>query len=217
MTKGKTMLEIVRILQSRGHVIDFYIRKDGGILIRQIDGERYPSGASGNARARQLAGETLSEARAKQLKYATRSRRVKKATLDDGVRAEYERVKKLWNKAFKSRRGQPHPAGYFGWQRIKYSLEHYGKEETLRRIGEAERYASGIAYSKNVQILAMFIRDAGNKYNSSELLTLASDLEANAYAIKDEWIQPAYDSLYKLNAGISPQEVAKNVRSILRL
>ena len=217
MTKGKTMLEIVRLLQSRGHVVDFYIRKDGGILVKQIDGERYSSGASGNARARQLAGETLSEARAKQLKYATRSRRVKKATLDDGVRKEYERVKKLWNKAFKSKKGQPHPAGYFGWQRIKYSLEHYGKEETLRRIKEAERYTSGIAYSKNVQILALFIRDAGNKYNSSELMQLASDLEASAYTIKEEWISPAYDELYKLNAGMSPKQVAQNVRSILRL
>ena len=87
----------------------------------------------------------------------------------------------------------------------------------MRRIREAERYASGIAYSKNVQILAQFIASAGQQYNSQELIQLSQDLIDNAYTIKDEWIQPAYDELYKLNAGVPPKEVAKNTRAILRL
>ena len=42
-----TMMEVVRQLQSQGHEIDFYVRKDGGILVRSIDGQKFPSGASG--------------------------------------------------------------------------------------------------------------------------------------------------------------------------
>lgn len=211
------MKQIVQRLQAQGHSVSFYVRKDGGILIKSIDGERFPSGASGNARARQLVGSSISEARLSQLKYATRARRVKKPSLDDELKQEYERVKKKWNKAFKAKGGKPHPAGYFGYNRIKYALEHYGKEEALRRIREAERYASGIAYAKNVEILAQYIKSVGNQLNSQELVKLSDDLIENAYSIKDEWIKPAYDELYKLNQGIPPKEVARNTRAILRL
>lgn len=212
-----TMMEVVRQLQAEGHEVDYYVRKDGGILVKKIDGERFPSGASGNARARQLAKAPISEARVKQLKYATRQRRIKKPSLDDEIEKEYQRVKRKWNKTFKSQKGKPHPAGYFGKGRIQYAIEHYGKEEALRRIREAERYASGVAYSKNVQILAQFIQSAGEQYQSQELIQLAKDLVDNAYTIKEEWIAPAYDELYKLNAGIPPKEVARNTRAILRL
>lgn len=212
-----TMMEVVRQLQAEGHEVDFYMRKDGGILVRKIDGERYPSGASGNARARQLVGATISEARVKQLKYATRQRKIKKPSLDDAIEKEYKKVKKKWNKAFKSKKGKPHPAGYFGRGRIQYAIDHYGKEEALRRIREAERYASGVAYSKNVEQLAYFIKSAGATYNSQELEKLADDLLENAFSIKEEWIAPAYEELYKLNQGIPPQEVARVTRAILRL
>ena len=211
------MMEVVRQLQARGHEIDYYVRKDGGILVRKIDGERYPSGASGNARARQLAGASISEARLSQLKYATRARKVKKPSLDDEIRKEFERVKKKWNKTFKAKNGKPHPAGYFGWKRIKYLMDKYGKEEALRRIKEAEKYASGFAYEENVKQLAYFIQDAALQYNSPELDKLGKDVLENAFSIKDEWIKPAYDELYKLNAGVPPKEVARNTRAILRL
>ena len=211
-----TMMEIVRKLQEQGHSVDFYVRKDGGILIKKIDGETYPSGASGNARARQIVGADISEARIAQLKYATRQQR-KKTKLDDEVDAEFKRVKKIWNKAFKAQKGKPHSAGYFGKSRIAYTLKHYGKEEALRRIKEAEKYVTGFAYDKNVKALAMMIKDAGNKYQSPELLKLADDIDEFAFTIKEAWIKPAYDELYKLNAGVSPKEVAKNTRRILRL
>lgn len=212
-----TMLEIVRQLQTQGHEVDFYMRKDGGILIKKIDGERFPTGASGNARARQIVGANISEARIAQLKYATRARGVKKPSLDDEIAKEFARVKKKWNKAFKAKGGKPHPAGYFGWKRIAYSIEKYGKEETLRRIRQAENYASGIAYAKNVEQLAVYIKDLASKTQSQELLKLADDLITNAYTIKEEWIAPAYQELYKINDGVSPKQIASNTRAILRL
>lgn len=212
-----TMIEIVRQLQAQGHEVDFYVRKDGGILVKNIDGERFPTGASGNARARQIVGANISEARIQQLKYATRSRKVKKPALDDEIAKEFARVKKKWNKAFKSKGGKPHPAGYFGWNRIAYSIEKFGKEEALRRIKQAENYATGIAYSKNVQILAGYIKDVASKTNSQELMQLANDLLENAYSIKEDWILPAYQELYKLNNGVPPKEVARATRTILRL
>lgn len=211
------MRQVVSRLIQQGHQVSYYIRRDGGILVKSIDGERYPSGASGNARARQLVGSTLSEARASQLQFATRARKIKRPSLDDEVYSEWQRVKKKWNRAFKAKGGKPHPAGYFGWARIKYSMEHYGKEEAMRRIREAERYASGLAYSKNVEKLAFEIRKYGWQLDMQEFIDLADDLIENAYSIREEWIQPAYDELYKLNKGVPPKEVVKNTRAILRL
>ena len=212
-----TMMEVVRQLQAQGHSVSYYVRKDGGILIKNIDGERFPSGASGNARARQIVGASISEARKSQLKFATRARKFKHPTLDDEIQKEWQRVKKKWNKAFKAKGGKPHPAGYFGWNRINRTIKEQGKEEALRRIHEAERYASGLAYSKNIEYLAVYIKMVADSTKSPEFQSLYDDLIENAYTIKEEWIKPAYDELYNLNKGVSPKEVAKNTRAILRL
>lgn len=217
-----TMMQIVQELISQGHQVDVYIRKDGGILIKSIDNQRF-SGAKGNTRAREMTGQKLSEARFAQLKFATGTRKelrtpsLKKTEIKDAINEEFKRVKKLWNKAFKAKKGKPHPAGYFTKARIKKSIRDFGEEEALRRIGEAEKYASGIAYSKNVKQLAEQVRSAGLTAESQELIQLADEIEANAYSIRDEWIYPAYDALYKLNDGVDPKEVATKVRKILRL
>ena len=218
-----TTLQAVHELMSGGHQIEFYVRKDGGILVKSIDGQRY-TGAKGNAKVRQMTGIKLSEARFKQLKYATREhiasvkwRKQGKPPLDDAVQKRYSEVKKQWNKAFKAKGGKPHSAGYFGKSSLRYSYEHGGKEATLTRISEAERYSSGIAYSENVRILVAFIRDAGNKHQSQELLKLADDIEMNSYAIREEWMEHAYDELYKADQGVDPKQVAQSVRKVLRL
>lgn len=211
------MRQIVAKLQSQGHSVSYYVRKDGGILIKSIDGEKFTTGASGNMRARQILGVEASEARIKQLEYATRQRGRKKFDLDEEIEKEFQRVKKIWKRKIKPKKHQPHPAGYFGRGRIEYAVKMYGKEEALRRIREAERYALGVAYSKNVEYLIMMVRDSGLKLNSQELLQLADDIQENIYNIKEEWIKPAYDELYKLNTGVSPKDVAKNTRRILRL
>ena len=152
-----------------------------------------------------------------QLKFALRERKQSKKKLPDSLEEAYKRAKKKWNKAFHSKNGLPHPAGYFSKRKIKYIYEKYGEEEAMRRIKEADRYASGIAYSKNVEHLAGFILDAGRIYGSQELIKLAEDLIAHAYAIKEEWIYPAYQELYKLNVGFDPKQIARNTRLILRL
>lgn len=217
-----TMLQVVQQLKSQGHRVTYYKRLDGGILIKSIDGEKFKA-AKGNIAARALTSTSLSEARSKQLKYATRSRisirkrRAKGFTIDEQIKSKYEQVKKQWNKAFKAKKGKPHPAGYFGWERIQYAIEHYGKEEALRRINQAQLYASGIAYSKNVEELAVFIKVAASSYGSNELAKVSDDLIDNSYNIKEEWIAPAYDELYKLNQGGDPRIVASNLRKILRL
>ena len=216
------MIDVVMKLVEQGHSVRYYMRRDGGILIRSIDGRHF-KGAKGNIYARELTGTTISEARSTQLKFATGTRKelrspaLKSIDIPDPIWEEYKRVKRLWDKAFHARGGKPHRVGYFTKSRIKKALRDYGPEEAMRRISEAEKYATGIAYSKNVKHLADFILGAGHQLQSQDLIELAQDTMDNAYSIRDEWIYPAYDALYKLNQGQDPKQVASNVRKILRL
>ena len=218
----KSMIDVVIQLVEKGHSVLYYRRRDGGILIRSIDGRHF-KGAKGNLYARQLTGSTISEARMTQLKFITGTRKelrspsLKGIDIPDPIWEEYKRVKKIWDKAFKAKNGKPSPVGYFTKARIKKALRDYGSEEAYRRISEAERYVTGVAYSKNVAHLVDFIRDAGEKLQSNELIKLAQDLQDNAYMILDEWILPAYKKLYDLNHGVDAKQVARETRKILRL
>lgn len=209
------MREVVRELRAQGHRVEYYVRKDGGILIKRIDNQTYKA-ATGNIQARQMLGLQISEKRAAQLhQNVLQLKNIRKA--EEDIKEEWRRVREKWRKAFPRTKGKPHPAGAFTWKRIRRSLRLFGREEAMRRIGEAERYASGLAYSKNVEQLVFYINQAGVDYNSPELQKLAVDVAENAYLIKENAINPAYFELYKLNKGKSPKSVARETRAILGL
>ena len=217
--KNMTMIEVVRELQKQGHDVEYYVRKDGGILVKEIDGQKFPTGASGNAMARQIVGAEISSARVQQLKYAMRQRGKQqvKINVPDPLKDYYTQVKKKWSKTMKAKGGKAHPAGYFSWNKVKKKLRDEGEEAAFAYIAEKEKYASGIAYYENVAILARRVREAAVSFNSQDLLDLANDIEENAYSIRESAILPAYEQLYKLDEKVPPKEVARIVRGILNL
>ena len=149
--KHKTMREVVDELRRQGHVVTFYTRKDGGILIKTIDSQKF-TGATGNMYGRALVGEKLSTKRANQLSRITWTGKRAKSQIShkyDAVKKQLERTQRIWRKAF----GKDSPVGKITAKKVKWSIEHRGEEETKRLLKEAERYASGMAYQKNVEIL----------------------------------------------------------------
>ncbi|MBO7731107.1 MAG: hypothetical protein J6S67_01090 [Methanobrevibacter sp.] len=212
-----TIRETIKALTSEGHTVSYYIRKDGGVLIKSIDGRRF-TGASGNIYARTLTGQTLSEKRSAQLERITYTGKRAKAYIQDReVKKMLQRVQRKWRKAFPRENGEVPAVGRKTAKGVRWSLEHRGKEETIRLLSEAERYASGKAYSKNIEQLAMHIEDYASKTGSEELLQLAQDIRDNAWMIREDSIKPAYEELYKLNDGVPPEEVARNTRRILQI
>ena len=209
-----TMREVVSKLQRQGHKVEYYQRKDGGILVRSVDGVKFPSGASGNAYARDLAGVKVSEARTTQLSYAMRQRgkRQVKVEVPDNLKTYYKEVKKKWSKVFKSKGGKAHQAGYMGYNKLKKILKEQGEEEAFSWIAEKEKYASGIAYYENVRILSAFIKDAGRSKKSQELIEIADYLINNAYSIREEWISKAYEIMYKVDKNVPPEEIARQLK-----
>ena len=211
-----TIREIIKVLSSQGHTVSYYVRKDGGVLIKSIDGRRF-TGASGNVYARSITGQLLSEKRSMQLEKITYTGKRAKSYIEDReVKRLLQKVQRKWNKAFR-KNGQVPSVGRKTAKGVKWSLVHKGKEETIRLLKEAERYASGLAYSRNIEQLAMYVKQAGVDYDSEELMQLGDDILSNAWMIKEDTIRPAYEELYELNHGVPPKEVARKTRIILQI
>jgi len=217
--KNMNMRQVVDELRRQGHVVTFYTRRDGGILIKTIDGQKF-TGATGNMYGRALVGEKLSTKRANQLSRITWTGKRAKSQIShkyDAVKKQLERTQRIWRKAF----GKDSPVGKITAKKVKWSIEHRGEEETKRLLKEAERYAKGKAYTKNIQHLVDYIRDTADRVritspDSAMLLdNLADDMVSNAWMIKEEAIYPTYYELYKINQGIPIEDIVRNIRRIL--
>ncbi len=215
-----TLKQVVKQLRNEGHSVTYYVRKDGGILIKTIDGQKF-TGATGNMYARAMSGTTLSTKRANQLSRITwTGKRAAKHIADREVKRLLERVQRKWNKAFPHKKGEIPPVGLKTSKKVKWSLEHRGKEETMRLLSEAERYATGKAYTENIRQLANYVQDAAVNYQSDELMELANSIRENAWMIEEETIYPSYQELYKLNKlhlGYTIKGIVQNTKQILRI
>ena len=193
-----TIREIIEELTKQGHVVEFYERPDGGVLIKSIDGVKF-KGATGNAMARQMTGQTISEKRKSQLTKITESRTTGNKELDKILR----KVQKKWNKAFGKKKKRKKGAGKITAQKVKWRLEHKGLEETKRSLKEKEKYAEGIAYELNVQSLADEVRRTGEIYSefdpNGEFERIALFIESTMNSFREEWIYPCYEVLYEID------------------
>lgn len=218
---ARTIRNIVEQLLSEGFDINYYVRKDGGILIKEINGQKF-IGAEGNKIAREMVGETLSERREVQLQSATSKRKSFVEEYGREAYNQYRRITAKWRKA-----NLPKSAGKITMKKFREVIKEKGLKKALEFLTEKDKYASGIAYAKNVEILAYYIQDLGNKLNedypslADEYYNLASDLLINEDRIREHDIPEAYRQLYRLidepltEALIS--EVARNTRRILGL
>ena len=107
------------------------------------------------------------------------------------------------------------------FKKFKRQIQEKGQAEALKYLSEKEKYASGIAYSKNVEALASYVEQTASIIESDELYELADEIRNNADTIRDEWIEPAYNELYRVNTEPLTdsliQDIVRNVRRILRL
>ena len=85
------------------------------------------------------------------------------------------------------------------------ALRHYIVMERLLKDAYPEIESEGLCALLVAFSNALFIKK------------LAQDVLENAYAIREEWIYPAYERLYDLNKGHEPKQIASDVRTILRL
>ena len=209
-----SLLDIIKILQEQGHEVEFTHRKDGGYIIKKIDGTRY-TGKIGNRVARALTGANLSQARQVQLA-KIRLPKGKKYTKMEELPAELKKalrkVQREWRKK------HPDIEGTMTTRGVRYHLRHYGKEETLRSLDKGFRYASGYAYIDNVLHLIDRINLNLNKDNSNAMAEVRDLIERKMLDFKEEWLSAIYDVdvLYAWETNrISGEECARRIRAII--
>ena len=208
------VLDIVKQLIAQGYSVDYYVRKDGGILIRSIDGQKF-TGAQGNTMARKMVGATLSTARAKQLSWNVQKliKGVKKpkTKLETDIESELKKTQRLWRKT-KSK-------GRITKKKVREKIELYGRDETLNYLKRAQRYAQGYAYTENVLYLVDRLKGLIRKYPkfSNQFNELINHILSIQNEFLEKWIEGCNDVIYKCEEGaILPQDCIKDIYKIIK-
>ena len=195
-----TTEQMITELRKKGHKVNARKRKDGGMLIKSIDGRKF-TGAKGNAEARRLLGVTLSEKRKAQTSYNVESfikEKKKIKTLEDKVKKRLRQVQRKWRKH--------NVQGELNAPNTKKYLKEYGYEATMAHLRRMERYGEGFAYEKNVEYLAQYIEDIADSIQDEEtkiqVRNCAGIVREYKEFFRDEWIPKIYSLWYTVrNAG----------------
>lgn len=193
-----TIKEIAEILAENGHNIKIRKRSDGGYIISGIDSEKF-RGASGNIRARQIVGATLSAARSYQLSRIRPPKKVsplkrKQKPLPKDLLKELRKVQREW------RKNHPDISGTASMKGLRYQYEQYGKEFAMASLNKAYRYSQGYAYIENVNWLIERLSQDRNKANSLEISTLdeiINEIKTKQFVFREEWISEIYEEIYE--------------------
>jgi len=213
-----TLREIVNELRAQGHQVEIYNRKDGGILVKSIDGMSFKA-AEGNTLARQM-GQSLglttelSAARKTQLKII--KPKGKRTPIPKALEVKLKKVQKAYNV-----HKVPIKQGRITKKVLRQVLEEEGVEAARKKLTAAQRYAEGYATNTTIDAFVASIDHYQKLFKKGtqvyeELELLKKDVLRSSGIIKDEWIYPAYKRLYDITKG-NALDVINDVRRMLRL
>lgn len=206
------LIDIIKKLQAKGHSVAYTHRKDGGYIIRRIDGQVY-RGKKGNQVARTLIGEELSLARSVQLRRIRTpkgKRSEKKTALPSGLEKELRKVQRNWRKK------HPTIEGTISKRGLRYQFETYGEKQALLSLDKAYRYSEGYAYLENVQTLINRINLDLGKRPSPDMEEVVSIIENKMMIFKEEWLQHCLEALYEWEKGtIDDKECSRQIKAII--
>ena len=187
---------MVTELKSQGYEVTYRVRKDGGILITSIDGQRF-KGAAGNVRARLLTGHTLSKRRTAQLTKITRERRVHPRKIPVETPADLERFRKRvmrkWRKAALT--------GSISKKNLRNIIEERGFEGAKTYLEEMERHTENKAYIGQLEALYQRINQdiaviSDDQRQVRELEKIKAIVRENENTITPEQIFKIFDWIY---------------------
>lgn len=200
--------DIIKILEEQGHEVTYRTRVEGSPLITSIDGERF-LGAKGNERARALTGLSLSEAKIKHLQKINPGvggvpHRRRFAPLPQDLEKELRKAQYQWRKTATKKDGR------ISKSNLRWTFEHYGREEALKRLSRSVQYARGIAYEENVEYLAQRLDMLAFESGEDIFAECASSLRQNKLFIKETTIQDIYNLLYEIEKFSKMEEEGKD-------
>lgn len=216
-----TIKDVINQLKRTGYDVSFYVRKDGGIRITRINGQTF-RGSSGNIQARTMVGTSLSQRRQRQLAKLTTPKgkgsynKRRKKKLDDETIKRIQRIQRQFRKT-KKEDGFPTRRNY------RWVMEHKGKAEAERLLGQADLYSRGIAYESNIQHLMDRLELDMDKVDTSEqnlVQKVIDKLDSMKGILKETTLQELVDEvgwIYQWEHGtITTQQMYSEVMKILK-
>lgn len=132
-----TLKKIVEELRLKGYNVEYYTRKDGSIRIYRIDEQKFDvSRSTGNARARELLGKSISPQKQAQIQ------RITPPSLPKEVSRALKRVQKLLREQNKAdplgKKKQRATA-----KQVRQRIEQVGEEKTIEELKVQEHILKG--------------------------------------------------------------------------
>ncbi len=211
-------------LQAQGYTVKLRHRKEGGARISSINGKSF-IGSEGNAAARKMLGQALSQTQQKHLQKiktnkGTFGHRKKKVLENDLIKMQ-EKVNRAFKKGVKEGRfkqkGKEAPR--ITRSKIRYRLAKYGRQATEEYLQRALKYAKGFTYTENLIVLKQRLEADNSKKPSVNVKRVIQALEAlitHDKSIKENDFQDLLSLVYTWEQGIiKNKDFEKSAMTIL--
>lgn len=219
-----TALQMASELHKRGIKAELIFRKEGGARITNINGKSF-KGSEGNAEARRILGQSLSQTQQKHLQKIRTNKGTfghrKKKALDEDLIKMQEKVNRAFKKGVKEGRfkqkGKDAPK--VTRAKLRYRIAKYGKQATEEYLQRALKYAKGFTYTENLIALKQRLEADAGKKTSASLKRVIQALDAcinQDKSIKEKDFQDLLSLVYTWEQGIiSNKDFEKDALIIL--
>ena len=205
MVRNQTPLrQIVKILNSQGHNIEYRNRTDGSIIVTAIDGRKTKI-VEGNRILRNMAGVPLSEKRKAQTSRNVAEKIIKPIKISTRTRDMLAQAKKALEKSNVKMK--------LTTDRLREHIKLYGENWAYDHTKKLKRYFQGYAYEENVDNLKNIFEDDFRKSKLRD--KIIERIEKNKKKFKERDLQEILEIEYNRNKTITRHQILETVWNYL--
>ena len=192
--------QVVKILNSQGHNIEYRNRTDGSIIVTSIDGRKTKI-VEGNRTIRIMAGVPLSEKRKTQTTRNVAEKIIKPIKISTRSRDMLESAKKALEKSNVKMK--------LTTDRLREHIKLYGEEWAYDHTKKLKRYFQGYAYEENVDNLKNIFEDDFRKSKLRD--KIIERIENNKKNFKERDLQEILEIEYNRNKTMTRKQILETV------
>ena len=196
--------QVVKILNSQGHNIEFRNRTDGSIIVTAIDGRKTKI-VEGNRILRTMAGLPLSEKRKTQTSRNVTEKIIKPIKISSRTRDMLSSAKKALEKSNVKMK--------LTTDRLREHIKLYGEQWAYDHTKKLKRYFQGYAYEENVDNLKNIFEDDFRKSKLRD--KIIERIEKNKKKFKERDLQEILEIEYNRNKTMTRRQILETVWNYL--
>lgn len=196
--------QVVKILNSQGHNIEYRNRTDGSIIVTAIDGRKTKI-VEGNRILRNMAGLPLSEKRKAQTSRNIAEKIIKPIKISTRTRDMLAEAKKALEKSNVKMK--------LTTERLREHIKLYGEQWAYDHTKKLKRYFQGYAYEENVDNLKNIFEDDFRKSKLRD--KILERIEKNKKKFKERDLQEILEIEYNRNKTMTRHQILETVWNYL--